>query len=283
MQKPLIRAQNLLNIKEFILGRYLKCKECDKAFKWHASLTQHQRIHTAEKPHTCKECGKTFIHCSNRIQHPVIHTGEKPYKCKDCGKAFACCSALNTSESILERNLTNVKNEAKPLIRAQVLYICKFILERNFVQAHVCVLSDFSYVRLFEPSRLLRGPWDSPVENTGVVAMPSSRGSSQPSGLNPSLFCLLHLQAGSFPLAPPGKPQKPSKYKERGQTFNWFGSITQHQGTHTGEKLCKCKECELLPRSQMATHSSTLAWKSHGQRSLVGYSPWGHEELDITE
>ena len=25
----------------------------------------------------------------------------------------------------------------------------------------------------------------------------------------------------------------------------------------------------------MAPHSSTLAWKSHGQRSLVGCSPWG--------
>ena len=24
----------------------------------------------------------------------------------------------------------------------------------------------------------------------------------------------------------------------------------------------------------MATHSSVLAWKSHGQRNLVGYSPW---------
>ena len=33
----------------------------------------------------------------------------------------------------------------------------------------------------------------------------------------------------------------------------------------------------------MATHSSTLAWKSHGQRSLVGYSPWGRKELDTTE
>ena len=33
----------------------------------------------------------------------------------------------------------------------------------------------------------------------------------------------------------------------------------------------------------MATHSSILAWKSHGQRSLVGYSPEGHKELDITE
>ena len=33
----------------------------------------------------------------------------------------------------------------------------------------------------------------------------------------------------------------------------------------------------------MATHSSTLAWKSHGRRSLVGYSPWDHKELDTTE
>ena len=26
---------------------------------------------------------------------------------------------------------------------------------------------------------------------------------------------------------------------------------------------------------EMATHSSILAWETHGQRSLVGYSPWG--------
>ena len=41
----------------------------------------------------------------------------------------------------------------------------------------------------------------------------------------------------------------------------------------------------------MAPQSSTHAWKipvllpgrSHGRRSLVGYSPRGHEELDMTE
>ena len=34
----------------------------------------------------------------------------------------------------------------------------------------------------------------------------------------------------------------------------------------------------------MATHSSILAWeKSHGQRSLVGYSQQGHKESDTTE
>ena len=27
---------------------------------------------------------------------------------------------------------------------------------------------------------------------------------------------------------------------------------------------------------EMATHSSVLAWEIHGQRSLVGYSPWSH-------
>ena len=33
----------------------------------------------------------------------------------------------------------------------------------------------------------------------------------------------------------------------------------------------------------MATHSSILAWKFHGWESLVGYSPWGHKELDTNE
>ena len=33
----------------------------------------------------------------------------------------------------------------------------------------------------------------------------------------------------------------------------------------------------------MATHSSTLNWKSHGRRSLIGCSPWGGYELDTTE
>ena len=33
----------------------------------------------------------------------------------------------------------------------------------------------------------------------------------------------------------------------------------------------------------MAPHSSSLAWKSHGWRSLVGCSPWCCEESDTTE
>ena len=33
----------------------------------------------------------------------------------------------------------------------------------------------------------------------------------------------------------------------------------------------------------MATHSSTLAWKIPWTEELVGYSPRGHKESDMTE
>ena len=33
----------------------------------------------------------------------------------------------------------------------------------------------------------------------------------------------------------------------------------------------------------MAAHSSILAGEFHGQRSLVGHSPWGRKESDTTE
>ena len=49
---------------------------------------------------------------------------------------------------------------------------------------------------------------------------------------------------------------------------------------------------EVPLEKEMATHSSTLAWKIpwteepgkfHGWGSLVGYSPWCHKESDMTE
>ena len=39
-----------------------------------------------------------------------------------------------------------------------------------------------------------------------------------------------------------------------------------------------------LLEKAMAPHSGTLDWgKSHGQRSLVGCSPWGRKESEMTE
>ena len=40
---------------------------------------------------------------------------------------------------------------------------------------------------------------------------------------------------------------------------------------------------EDAPEKETATRSSILAWKIPWTEELVGYSPWDHQELDITE
>ena len=48
----------------------------------------------------------------------------------------------------------------------------------------------------------------------------------------------------------------------------------------------KCGGIELkdnhILEKEMAMHSGILPGKSHGQRSLAGYSPWSHKESDMT-
>ena len=34
---------------------------------------------------------------------------------------------------------------------------------------------------------------------------------------------------------------------------------------------------------EMTTHFRILAWEIHGQRYLVGYTPWDHKESGMTE
>ena len=48
---------------------------------------------------------------------------------------------------------------------------------------------------------------------------------------------------------------------------NYYGVIT-----HLEPDILECEIKEDPLEKEMATHSSTLAWRIHGQRSLVGYS-----------
>ena len=48
---------------------------------------------------------------------------------------------------------------------------------------------------------------NSPGKNTGVGCHALLQGIFLTQGLNLSLLCLLHWQAGSLPLVPPGKPR----------------------------------------------------------------------------
>ena len=39
----------------------------------------------------------------------------------------------------------------------------------------------------------------------------------------------------------------------------------------------------MIPEEEMATTPVFLPGESHGQRSVVGYSPWGRTESDMTK
>ena len=74
---------------------------------------------------------------------------------------------------------------------------------------HMCAQSlsvpDSLWPRGLQPANLLC-PWDSPGKNTGVSCHFLFQEIFPTQGSNPCLFCLLHWQVGSLPLAPPGKP-----------------------------------------------------------------------------
>ena len=61
------------------------------------------------------------------------------------------------------------------------------------------------------------------------------------------------------------RKKKKKSFEDEKHTFNILKKIADATGEGNG------------------THSSTLAWKSHGWRSLVACSPWGFEESDMTE
>ena len=81
---------------------------------------------------------------------------------------------------------------------------------------HVCVCQITSVMSRSvqsygqQPARHLC-PWDSPGMNAGTGCHACLQGICPTQGLIPDLLCLLHGEAGSSPLAPPGKPHKPQE------------------------------------------------------------------------
>ena len=93
---------------------------------------------------------------------------------------------------------------------------------------YACRLSRSTLCDPVECSRLLC-PRDSPGKNTRVGCCTHLQGIFLTQGLNPRLLCLLHWQAGSFPLAPPA--------------FAYCPALTSHH----------CFSCLLAPVPRLQT------------------------------
>ena len=106
-------------------------------------------------------------------------------------------------EAAAERDLQSSRGE----VGKTVLSLAHVFLSWDYLLT-ICVfscsvVSDPLWPHGLWPTRLLC-PWDSPSENTEVGCHFLLQGSFQPQGINSSLLCLLHWQADSLPLLPPG-------------------------------------------------------------------------------
>ena len=72
-----------------------------------------------------------------------------------------------------------------------------------------------------------------------------------------------------------------------------WGSLGLPQWLRAKESSCQCRRCrrrrfdlwvgKIFWRMAWQPTAGFLPGESHGQRSLVGYSPWAHKESDMTE
>ena len=103
------------------------------------------------------------------------------------------------------------------------------------------------------------------------------------------LFCLLHWQAYSLPTHYLGSPSGISLSHKKNEIFPFAMIWMDLKGIRPPwwpsgkESACQCRRCRCnswvrkIPwRSKWQPTPVFLPGKTHGQRSLAGYSPWGH-------
>ncbi|KAG7273482.1 hypothetical protein CRUP_015858, partial [Coryphaenoides rupestris] len=65
-----------------------KCPECDKCFKHHSVLIEHQRVHSGLQPYNCSECGRAFRTATLLAGHRLRKCKNAAYLCIKCGNSF---------------------------------------------------------------------------------------------------------------------------------------------------------------------------------------------------
>ena len=142
----------------------------------------------------------------------------------------------------------------------------------------------------------LYSPWNSPGQNTGVGSLSFHQGIFPTQGSNPGLP---HCRQILYQLSHRGSP-RPRVWLwirdvKDGCASSWsskmWSSWLMWERGADGESIClQCRRPGFDPwvgkipwRRKWQPTPVFLPGKSHGQKSLAHYSPWGRKESDVTE
>jgi uncharacterized Zn-finger protein len=89
--------------------RPFPCSLCLKTFTRRATLNNHQRQHTGERPFRCgfSECGESFAQDNDKKRHERSHGGEKAFHCdgtRSDGSSWGCGKAFARKDGLLEHH-----------------------------------------------------------------------------------------------------------------------------------------------------------------------------------
>ncbi|XP_035903594.1 zinc finger protein 501-like [Anopheles stephensi] len=77
--------------------RPFRCASCPKAFRLSSTLSAHKKLHDLRGPSLrCETCGRTFTQPSALSSHRLLHREDRPHCCGLCGKQFVRLHALKT-------------------------------------------------------------------------------------------------------------------------------------------------------------------------------------------